>query len=135
KSPDTLTTVVDHLYFNAFQPGSEMDVRSTTIADPDKRVADNISKLAPSEIGYIKVNSLKQNGETIKHSTEGTILVVELAKPILPGQTTQYDMDFDGQPPLQTSRARRNPQEGAALPITQWQPQRPEDALAGAQAH
>src|SRR5690606_498498 len=100
-SPDTLTTVFYHLYFNAFQPGSEMDVRSTTIADPDKRVADNISKLTPSEIGYLKVNSLKQNGESIKHNTEGTILVVELSKPILPGQSTQFDMDFDGQVPLQ----------------------------------
>ncbi len=121
-SPDTLTTVFYHLYFNAFQPGSEMDVRSTTIADPDKRVADNISKLTPSEIGYIKVNSLKQNGEIIKHNTEGTILVVELAKPILPGQSTQFDMDFDGQVPLQIRRAGRNSEEGVALSMTQWYP-------------
>ena len=44
-SPDDLGVVFYHLYFNAFQPGSEMDVRSLTIADPDSRVGDRISKL------------------------------------------------------------------------------------------
>ena len=51
-SPDTLTKVFYHLYFNAFQPGSEMDVRSRTIKDPDGRVGDRISKLNEDEIGY-----------------------------------------------------------------------------------
>ncbi|MFT4982127.1 MAG: hypothetical protein ACI9UR_001993, partial [Bacteroidia bacterium] len=51
-SPDVLTKVFYHLYFNAFQPGSMMDIRSRTIADPDPRVGERISRLQPEEIGY-----------------------------------------------------------------------------------
>ena len=43
-SPDKINKVFMHLYYNAFQPGSMMDVRSRTIQDPDSRVMDRISK-------------------------------------------------------------------------------------------
>ncbi|WP_034042446.1 M1 family metallopeptidase [Wocania ichthyoenteri] len=121
-SPDVLNRVYYHLYFNAFQPGSEMDVRSRTIADPDSRVGDRISKLKPNEIGYIKVNSLKQNGVTIKHETVGTVLEVDLAKPIQPGERVTFDMLFDAQVPVQIRRSGRNNKEGVALSMVQWYP-------------
>ncbi|WP_341214708.1 M1 family metallopeptidase [uncultured Wocania sp.] len=121
-SPDVLNRVYYHLYFNAFQPGSEMDVRSRTIADPDSRVGDRISKLKSNEIGYIKVNSLKQNGVTIKHETVGTVLEVDLAKPIQPGERVTFDMLFDAQVPVQIRRSGRNNKEGVALSMVQWYP-------------
>ena len=121
-SPDVLNRVFYHLYFNAFQPGSEMDVRSTTIPDADRRVDDRISKLQPNEIGYIKVNSLKQNGTEITHKTVGTILEVTLAKPIQPGESVTFDMLFDAQVPEQIRRSGRNNSEGVALSMAQWYP-------------
>ncbi|WP_339895174.1 M1 family metallopeptidase [uncultured Algibacter sp.] len=121
-SPDVLNRVYYHLYFNAFQPGSEMDVRSRTIADPDRRVGDRISKLKPNEIGYIKVNSLKQNGVILNHETVGTVLEVDLAKPIQPGEKVTFDMVFDAQVPVQIRRSGRNNADGVSLSMTQWYP-------------
>jgi hypothetical protein len=121
-SPDVLNRVYYHLYFNAFQPGSEMDVRSRTIQDPDPRVGDRISKLLPNEIGFIKVNSLKQNGSSISYETVGTVLEVKLAQPIQPGEKVTFDMLFDAQVPKQIRRSGRNNKEGVALSMTQWYP-------------
>lgn len=121
-SPDTLNRVFYHLYFNAFQPGSEMDVRARTIADPDSRVGDRISKLSPSEIGYIKVTSLTQDGAAVNYEEAETILEVELSKPILPGQSTVLNMEWDAQVPVQIRRSGRNNAEGVALSMTQWYP-------------
>ncbi|MGE5944559.1 MAG: M1 family metallopeptidase [Flavobacteriales bacterium] len=121
-SPDVLHRVFYHLYFNAFQPDSEMDVRSRTIPDPDRRVGDRISKLQPNDIGYIKVNSLKQNGTELTHKTEGTVLEVALAKPIQPGESVTFDMVFDAQVPAQIRRSGKNNAEGVALSMAQWYP-------------
>ena len=121
-SPDILNHVYYHLYFNAFQPESEMDVRSRTIADPDPRVKDRISKLKPDEIGYIHVTSLKQNGQDITYNTVGTVLEVDLAKPIQPGEQVTFDMVFNAQVPIQIRRSGRNNSEGVALSMSQWYP-------------
>ena len=121
-SPDTLYRVFYHLYFNAFQPGSEMDVRSRNIEDSDKRVGDRISKLLPSEIGFIKPQRLTQDGVLLAFEIAGTILEVELNTPILPNRSTVFTMDWDAQIPVQVRRSGRNNAEGVAYSMTQWFP-------------
>lgn len=130
-SPDTLTKVFYHLYYNAFQPGSMMDVRSRTIEDPDSRVEDRISKLKPDEIGYHKIKSLKKDGKTLKYEVVGTILEVELDKPILPGKKTTFDMEFESQVPLQIRRTGRDNIEGVEYSMTQWYPKMCEYDIEG----
>ena len=121
-SPDTLYRVFYHLYFNAFQPGSEMDVRSRNIEDSDKRVGDRISKLLPSEIGFIKPHRLTQDGVLLSFEIAGTILEVELNTPILPNRSTVFTMDWDAQIPVQIRRSGRNNAEGVEYSMTQWFP-------------
>jgi ribosomal protein L31 len=130
-SPEILDRVFYHLYFNAFQPGSQMDVRSLNIKDPDRRVRDRISKLKPDEIGYIKVNSLTQDGTNLSHKTVGTILEVKLNKPILPGESTTFNMSFDAQVPLQVRRSGRDNKECVAFSMTQWYPKMAEYDFQG----
>lgn len=125
-SPDSLDRVFYHLYYNAFQPGSEMDVRLQNIKDPDKRMMagdqSRIASLGPGEIGYLHAESLTQDGQAVSFQEEGTILVVDLARPIPPGGRTTLDMNFKGQVPEQIRRAGRNSREGVALSMSQWYP-------------
>lgn len=126
-SSDTLRRVYYHLYNNAFQPGSEMDVRLQNIKDPDSRMVNRmkesrIKTLKPDEIGYLNVYNFKQDGAIAKAKTVGTILEVSLAKPILPHTKTTFTLDFEGQVPVQIRRSGRNNSEGVALSMAQWYP-------------
>lgn len=122
-SPDVLDKVFYHLYFNAFQPGSMMDVRSLTIPDPDRRVGDRISKLTEDEYGYQKVKSLKVDGKKVKFKIVGTVLEVDLSKrKIMPGETVNLEMKFEGQVPLQVRRSGRDNKEGIDYSMAQWYP-------------
>ncbi len=125
-SPETLERVFYHMYFNAFQPGSEMDIRLQNVADPDDRMyadgGSRIARLNPEEIGFLRAASLKQDGKPLSYSLEGTILEVELDTPINPGQKATFEMEFEGQVPVQIRRSGRNSSEGVALSMSQWYP-------------
>ncbi len=143
-SSDTLRRVFYHLYNNALQPGSEMDIRIQNISDPDARMINKIknldgsekkesriSKLLPNEIGYLKISNFKQDGVIAKAIEVGTILEVTLAKPLLPNSKTTFTLDFDGQVPVQIRRSGRNNKEGVALSMSQWYPKMAEFDFEG----
>ena len=143
-SSDTLRRVYYHLFNNAFQPGSEMDVRSQTIGDPDARFMNKrksadgkeikesrIAKLQSNEVGYLKISNFKQDGVSASTKEVSTILEVTLAKPILPGKSTTLTLDFDGQVPVQIRRSGRNNSEGIELSMAQWYPKMAEFDFEG----
>ena len=143
-SQDTLKKVFYHLYNNAFQPGSEMDMRLQNVKDPDGRMVDKIkvddkttrnesriAKLKPNEIGYLHVSNFKQDGVSTTVKEIETILEVTLSKPILPGTSTVFSLDFNGQVPIQIRRSGRNNKEGIELSMSQWYPKMAEFDFEG----
>jgi hypothetical protein len=133
-SGQSLSKVYFHLYFNAFQPGSMMDHRLTSISDPDVRMVKNIgtkekpvlesriSKLTPDQIGYQKISSIKVNGTPATFKVDGTILEVNLPQAIADGSKTTFELEWQAQVPEQIRRSGRNSKEGVALSMTQWYP-------------
>lgn len=130
-SPDTLKKVFYHLYYNAFQPNSSMDVRSNQLGrniingkpDWDSRVTDRISKLKEDEIGYQKIISLKMNGVSQPFKYDETILEVTLTQPIAAKAKVVFEMEFEAQIPNQIRRTGRdNPTTGVRYSMSQWYP-------------
>ena len=131
-SPDTLGKLFYHLYWNAFQPGSMMDMRSQrqggmsgsreAVPDWDQRVRDRIANLTPDEIGYQRVSDLKVNGRSQKMIEHETILEIVLDKPILPRSKATIELKFDAQVPLQVRRSGRDNAEGVRYSMSQWYP-------------
>lgn len=145
QSPDTLYKLYFHIYWNAFQPNSSMDIKSLEagklllytnakgqeVKDWDERVKDRIHNLKPDEIGYQKVQYVKINGVEQKLIEHETILEVKLNTPILPKSITNLDVAFKAQVPVQIRRAGRNNSEGIQYSMSQWYPKMVEYDIQG----
>lgn len=121
-SPETLSKVFYHLYFNAFQPGSDMAIRLKNGGDKNRRFNVGLDSLSLDQSGYLKVSSIKQNGEKIKTKESGTILEVTLNEPIASGESTVLELNFAGHVPDLIRRAGKNSSEGVAFSMAQWYP-------------
>lgn len=120
-APEALNKMYLHLYWNAFQPNSLMDERSRNIMDPDSRVGERIAHLEKDEIGYTHITSVKHNGENLPFEITGTILEVR-GMNIAPGQTVEFDLEFETQVPIQIRRSGRDNKQGIRYTMTQWYP-------------
>ena len=133
-SPDELKKVYFHLYYNAFQPGSLMDERLKSIADPDGRMTNNlgtkenpkyqsrITELKENEIGFHQIKTLTQNGKELNNKVMGTILEVTLSEPLAANTSTTIHMEWLAQIPQIIRRGGRDNAEGIDFSMTQWYP-------------
>ena len=121
-SPETLNKVFYHLYFNAFKPGSEMAVRLKNAADKNRRFKISVDSLTQDQQGYLKVSGLTQDGVKLSPIDSETILEVPLNKPILPGESTTFELSFEGHVPDVIRRAGKKSSEGVAFSMAQWYP-------------
>ena len=130
-SPDDLSKVYMHLFYNAFQPGSMMDVRSRSIADPDSRVMDRIYHLDKDDIGFQKIISVNNGPSDLSFHQEGTILEIFLDEPLKSGKKLNLSIDCKSQIPIQIRRTGRYNKEDVAYSMTQWYPKMCEYDLEG----
>ena len=122
RSPDVLERIPFHLFFNAFQPGSMMDVRSRNIADPDPRVGDRIVHLPEEEWGWIRVNTARVGKTEATFTTDGTIGWLDLPKALAPGKKVKLHLEWDAQVPRQIRRSGWMNAQGVEYSMTQWYP-------------
>jgi hypothetical protein len=134
-SPDTLRKIYFHMYWNAFQPNSVMDLRSrelgkttftsrrgTQMQDWDPRVRDRIQQLKPEEIGYQRISQIAIAGKAQQLIDHETILEVVLTQAILPKSSVSLSLNFEAQVPKQIRRSGRDNAEGVRYSMSQWYP-------------
>ncbi len=113
-SPDTLNKVYFHLYLNAFQPGSPMDIKSRQEEDY------SIAELAPRQWGKMEIKKVKINGKEIdKFEIDYTVMEIILPLPLLPNQETEIYLEFEDQIPVFGARTGK---QGKHYDIGQWYP-------------
>ena len=130
-SPETHHKVFYHLYYNAFQPGSEMAIRLKNAADKNRRFKVDVDSLTIEQQGFLRVKNLTQNGTLVQTEEAETILEVTLNEPLLPGESTILELNFGGQVPDVVRRAGKNSAEGVALSMAQWYPKMAEYDVEG----
>ena len=121
-APESLNKIFFHLYLNAFQPGSVMDIRSQASPKAGMGIGSRISRLMPHEIGYQHITKLTINGVPLNFEIVGTILEATLSKPIKPGQTVRLYMEYEAQVPAFVRRSGRDNNEGIEFSMAQWYP-------------
>ena len=106
-----------HLFFNAFQPGSMMDVRSRTISDPTAKIREFLNCL--------KMNTLKWLRSVSTGSRWPLSTMAPCSMPSTAPSTRKkatFEMEWTAQVPRQIRRSGWMNKEGVEYSMTQWYP-------------
>ncbi len=120
-TPDTLRQIFFHAHFNAFQPNSLTAKRVAAIG-PNRLKPETFANLKPNEIGKLEILPGTSNGAAFTVERLGTIIRLDLSKPLLPQERTTLEFAFEGQVPVQVRRSGRNNAQGVRYSMAQWFP-------------
>ena len=113
-SPDSLSKIYFHLYYNAFQPGSYLDKQNSQRGDYQ------IANTPPRNQGDMKIDLIEIDSQGIEnHLIDNTVMTVPLISPLAPGDSVVIYMEFTGRIPASGSRTAR---AGKHFDIGQWYP-------------
>lgn len=117
---DTLRQLFYHAYFNAFDHGSAMDAYAEQ--NGDTKITSWIAALQPHQTGRLNIDSGRVNNQTVHITRTGTIIHIDPAQAIAPGDTVRFNFSFSGQIPYIIRRAGRNNAQGIRYSMAQWYP-------------
>lgn len=124
-TPDTLRQIFFHAHFNAFQPNSLTHKRVSAIG-PNRLKPETFANLKPNEIGKLDIlpgtSTVAGSGAAFTVERIGTIIRLDLTKPLLPNERTTLEFEFVGQVPVQVRRSGRNNAQGVRYSMAQWFP-------------
>jgi hypothetical protein len=113
-SPDTLGEIYFHLFFNAFQPGSYLDMDNRKLGDFD------IANVSKGRMGFVNIDAIKIDDlETGNYIIDNTIMKVPLIDPLEPGGIAVIYIEFTSQIPARGSRTGHT---GKHFDVGQWYP-------------
>jgi hypothetical protein len=119
-SPDTLRVLYVHLFYNAFQPHSKYSEKAAM--DDDEALHHRVESLDSSRMGFQKINSVTQSGDTCLTELDNTILKIFLLRPALPKDSVQFEISTLTQFPYLIRRAGFRNREGVRYSAAQWYP-------------
>ena len=120
-SPDTLNVIYLNLYVNAFKKNSLME----SYQNERNRYEGGsiISYLNERYLGYNKVRDIRDEEDGfLDFNTDDTMLKITLEKPILPGCTQSFTLDFELKVPVLLRRMGWHNREGIEFSMAQWYP-------------
>ncbi len=120
QSGDTLHQLFYHAYFNAFRKGSALEAYAEEHGTPD--VAERIGRLQTNQEGAMDIDSCTVDGRPATTERIGTIVRIDLPKPLLPGERIQIAFSFAGRIPWIVRRAGRNNAQNIRYSMAQWYP-------------
>ncbi len=116
-SPDTLETFALHLHLNAFRPGSRWSDADSV--EGTRRFND----LADPDYAFNHVRDVRIGGAPVKaiypFAPDSTVVRFRLPRPLLPGESTTVEMEWDARP---STLPRRQGRQGRRFDFAQWYP-------------